>query len=94
MKLHHCILCAETWQFHCVQGKYYELNLSENVIAKSHENLVELDLSETNIGRIGACAAVEAISLKSRFKVMNFNENYSSEEVVTQKRDDIVVFLF
>jgi Ran GTPase-activating protein 1 len=79
--------------------KLVKLNLSENdlgdkgvvticnVLGKGHEALVELDLSETNIGRIGACAAAEAISLKSGFKVLNLNGNHISEAGIEALKD-------
>ena len=67
------------------------LNLSENdledrgivtickMLGKGHQSLIELDLSETNIGRIGACAAAEAIAMKSQFKLLGLNANHISD---------------
>ncbi|KAI5055895.1 hypothetical protein GOP47_0029416 [Adiantum capillus-veneris] len=77
----------------CIASKInlVKLNLSENdledkgVVAvcnaldNGSEQLVELDLSETNIGRIGACAAAQVVALKPGFQLLNLNGNHISE---------------
>lgn len=71
--------------------KLIKLNLSENdledkgVVAICNalndglEHLAELDLCETNIGRIGACAAAKAVVFKTGFKLLGLNGNHISE---------------
>ncbi|KAH7281443.1 hypothetical protein KP509_36G048000 [Ceratopteris richardii] len=77
----------------CIASKpsLTKINLSENdledkgvvmicdAIGKGSEHLTELDLSETNIGRIGACAAAKAVASKSKFKLLSLNGNHISE---------------
>eukprot|EP00250_Pteridium_aquilinum_P008727 c18163_g1_i1 orf=201-1898(+) len=77
----------------CIASKtnLIKLNLSENdledkgvvvvcnALHNGLERLAELDLSETNIGRIGACAAAKAVALKPGFKLLGLNGNHISE---------------
>lgn len=77
----------------CISTKTHltKLNLSENelldrgvvtvcnALLKDHDSLLELDLCETEIGRIGACAAAKAVVEKPDFRLLKINGNHISE---------------
>ncbi|MCO5557944.1 hypothetical protein L7F22_011517 [Adiantum nelumboides] len=83
------------------KGNLVKLNLSENdledkgVVAvcsaldNGSEHLAELDLSETNIGRIGACAAAKAVALKPGFRLLSLNGNHISDAGIEALKSEL-----
>lgn len=85
----------------CVASKGHLtiLNLSENelqdegvilvckALHNGHEDLVELDLSETDMGRVGACAAAQAVAQKPKFGLLSMNGNHISRAGVEAVKD-------
>lgn len=83
-----CKLAKKVADCIALKSHLTKLNLSENeledrgvsTVCKSlingNEALLELDLSETGIGRVGAIAAARAVSKKSNFRLLNINGNH------------------
>ncbi|KAA8543237.1 hypothetical protein F0562_021268 [Nyssa sinensis] len=85
----------------CIAAKQFltKLNLAENelkddgaiLIAKAleegHDQLTEVDLSANSIRRAGARVLAQAVVRKPRFKLLNVNTNFISDEGVDELKD-------
>ncbi|KAL1367866.1 hypothetical protein HN51_021977 [Arachis hypogaea] len=85
----------------CISSKQFlaKLNLSENelkdegailiskALEEGHDQLLEVDLSTNSITRSGATVLAKAVVKKPRFKLLNINANFISDEGIEELKD-------
>lgn len=94
-----CKLAKKLADCIALKSHLIKLNLSENELEDSgvstvckslingNEALLELDLSETGIGRVGAITAARAVSKKSNFRLLNINGNHIPQSGIQLVRE-------